>query len=107
MLRTRTSRWTTRSPEEEGRKKVVKKEVVMTPHQGTGELFHNSCSQTCCGGVSSTSIHLKVADVAVDAVSPHPDCEATFRWFFGEVLLEGGLPLELHHGFIYTGLTVR
>lgn len=66
----------------------------MSPHQGSGEFLDYFCSLTCGSGVLLASIYIEIADVAIGAVCPDPNLKTTLSRLFGEILLQGGRPLN-------------
>ena len=81
-----TAHWREES-QKEGEKKVFEIDMVVSTNKCAREWLHNLVPKVCGNCVVFTTVHIKVADKAIDAVGPYPYLEASFYGLFWEVLL--------------------
>ena len=89
--------------------KVVHKDMVMFSHKRPCQGLHHRPPKTKlrCSVAPLPLVHLKLAEVAIVAVSPEPHFYPSLYWFLWDVLFEGCPALAFDHGLISGAFTVR
>ena len=88
--------------------KVVHKDMVVLPHKRLCQGPHHRSPKTKlrCSVASLPLVHLKLAEVAIVAVSPDPHLYPSLDWLLWHVLLEGCPTLTFDHSLICCTFTV-